>query len=114
MLHTAGGGTDAAALLKLQRLLETRECGSPAVDGYAHVKPECLETSVTNQWWQSATPDPATLVVHIERHADCERGGGREGVRACVGCVCVGGGRFDEVAAAAAAAAARVGGAATC
>ena len=26
-----------------------RECGSPAVDGYAHVKPECLEKSQTQR-----------------------------------------------------------------
>ena len=29
-----------------------RVCGSPAVDGYAHVKPDCLEASPTNKWWQ--------------------------------------------------------------
>ena len=42
-------GIDVSAV---QKILETRACGSPAVDGYAHVKPECLEASPTNQWWQ--------------------------------------------------------------
>lgn len=29
-----------------------RECGSPAVDGYAHVNATCLETSSTSRLWQ--------------------------------------------------------------
>ena len=36
----------------MQRLMQMRVCGSPAVDGYAHVKPDCLEASPTNKWWQ--------------------------------------------------------------
>jgi hypothetical protein len=50
--------------------METRVCGSPAVDGYAHVKPECLEGSPTNQWWQQHKPSPDDLDIHIERLAD--------------------------------------------
>ena len=30
--------------------LYQRVCGSPAVDGYAHVRPDCLESSPTNRW----------------------------------------------------------------
>lgn len=33
----------------MQLVLTQRVCGSPAVDGYTHVKPECLEASPTNQ-----------------------------------------------------------------
>lgn len=31
------------------KILSTRGCGSPAVDGYAHVVPKCLEDSPTNK-----------------------------------------------------------------
>ena len=40
----------------LSILLSTRVCGSPAVDGYSHVDPDCLERSPTNVWWQRAQP----------------------------------------------------------
>lgn len=53
-----------------QRILETRVCGSPAVDGYAHVEPPCLEASPTNKWWQEVKPSPDDLDVHIEKNAD--------------------------------------------
>jgi hypothetical protein len=42
----------------LQLVFTTRVCGSPAVDGYAHVKPQCLRESPTAQWWYNAKPDP--------------------------------------------------------
>ena len=45
-------------------------CGSPAVNGYADVKPECLEASPTAQWWAAAAPRPADLQVHIEKESD--------------------------------------------
>eukprot|EP00884_Botryococcus_braunii_P023092 jgi/Botrbrau1/9467/Bobra.0252s0088.1 len=53
--------------------LSSRVCGSPAIDGYAHVVPACLESSPTNTYWKKwvasgGTPDQ--LVVHIERNAD--------------------------------------------
>jgi len=32
--------------------LTARVCGSPAVDGYAHVVPKCLEESPTALWWK--------------------------------------------------------------
>jgi len=54
----------------LQRLLSSRECGSPAVDGYAHVSPPCLLQSPAMVWWKETQPAPEDLVVHIERHAD--------------------------------------------
>lgn len=58
------------ALAELQAVMEKRVCGSPAVDGYAHVKPECLEDSPTNLWWQQHKPSPDDLDIHIERLAD--------------------------------------------
>jgi len=55
----------------LQLVFTTRVCGSPAVDGYAHVKPQCLRESPTAQWWYNAKPDPyKDLVTHIEHRAD--------------------------------------------
>ena len=79
-LHTAGAAgklasTAAAAqprsdMIEVQAILELRVCGSPAVDGYAHVKPECLQASPTNQWWQEHKPKPDDLDIHIERAAD--------------------------------------------
>ncbi|GLI68829.1 hypothetical protein VaNZ11_013371 [Volvox africanus] len=53
--------------------LVTRICGSPAVDGYAHVVPKCLEDSPTAKWWAeyyASGGKQADLVVHIEKQAD--------------------------------------------
>lgn len=55
---------------ELQALLSQRVCGSPAVDGYAHVKPECLYSSPTAKWWNTTAPKPEDLDVHLERYAD--------------------------------------------
>ena len=54
----------------LQILMSTRVCGSPAVDGYAHVKPECMVASPTAAWWRQFKPRPDDLNIHIERHSD--------------------------------------------
>ncbi|KAL4522532.1 hypothetical protein Ndes2437A_g07300 [Nannochloris sp. 'desiccata'] len=55
----------------LQLVFTTRVCGSPAVDGYVHVKRQCLRESPTAQWWYNAKPDPyKDLVTHIEQRAD--------------------------------------------
>lgn len=53
--------------------LSARVCGSPAVDGYAHVSPECLESSPTNTWWHEwqqsgASKEHASAV--LEEHAN--------------------------------------------
>ena len=61
------GGKDMSPV---QKIMETRVCGRPAVDGYAHVVPSCLEESPTNKWWQENKPQPDDLDIHIERHAD--------------------------------------------
>lgn len=56
-----------------QRILSSRVCGSPAVDGYAHVDPACLMDSPTAQWWQThiiSTNRYDDLVTHLEPHAD--------------------------------------------
>mmetsp|Transcript_14643 Transcript_14643/g.46587 ORF Transcript_14643/g.46587 Transcript_14643/m.46587 type:complete len:249 (+) Transcript_14643:420-1166(+) len=50
-----------------------RECGSPAVDGYAHVKPECLEHSATAVIWKewvAAGHQAAELACSVEEEAD--------------------------------------------
>ena len=73
-------------MIEVQAVLEARVCGSPAVDGYAHVKPECLETSPTNLWWQVNKPKPDDLDIHIERGADYDGLAGEAG-RNCLVCV---------------------------
>lgn len=53
--------------------LSQRVCGSPAIDGYAHVDPACLETSPTAKWWTGWIGDggtPDELQVHFEYEAD--------------------------------------------
>lgn len=66
----------AISLVGAQVLLETRVCGSPAVDGYAHVNNTCLLNSPTARWWRAAAAEvgvagmAARSQVHIERHAD--------------------------------------------
>ncbi|CAI5503596.1 unnamed protein product [Closterium sp. Naga37s-1] len=48
-----------------------RVCGSPAVDGYAHVNATCLEASPTNRMWWSMHPQGGRsgegLDCHMER-----------------------------------------------
>ena len=46
-----------------------RECGDPAVDGYAHVDPKCLETSRTNREFDASPAARAELVAWYEPHA---------------------------------------------
>lgn len=45
-------------------------CGSPAIDGYAHVDVECLRKSPTAQWYFQFRPEPDDLVVFVDREAD--------------------------------------------
>ena len=58
----------------------SRVCGSPAIDGYAHVDPECLERSPTAAAWRAAAREavaagaklssaPYEHEIHTERHA---------------------------------------------
>lgn len=54
----------------LQILLSTRVCGSPAIEGYAHVDAQCLERSPTNAWWKRAKPQADDLLIHIEKNAN--------------------------------------------
>lgn len=63
----------AAAESGLQQLLSQRVCGSPAVDGYAHVEPKCLYSSPAAKWWkewEAGGGQRQDLVVHIEKSAD--------------------------------------------
>lgn len=53
--------------------LKSRVCGSPAIDGYIHVVPQCLEDSPTAKWWKKyygSGGKQLDLVVHIEKGAD--------------------------------------------
>mmetsp|Transcript_18462 Transcript_18462/g.44105 ORF Transcript_18462/g.44105 Transcript_18462/m.44105 type:complete len:271 (-) Transcript_18462:395-1207(-) len=53
--------------------LSQRVCGSPAVDGYSHVVPSCLENSPTAQWWiawRKSGGRLQDLIVHMEPEAD--------------------------------------------
>jgi hypothetical protein len=75
-----GGGADdaaaaAAAAAALQLLMETRVCGSPAVDGYAYVNASCLLESPTARWWRAWTARggrPEVLVAHLEPESDID------------------------------------------
>lgn len=60
-------------LAKTRTAMMTRVCGSPAVDGYSHVVPKCLEDSPTAKWWvdyYAAGGNQGDLVVHIEKSSD--------------------------------------------
>jgi len=46
-----------------------RECGSPAVDGYSHVDPSCLERSATAAQFDAAEAARLALVVWVEEGA---------------------------------------------
>ncbi|KAG1663396.1 hypothetical protein FOA52_011674 [Chlamydomonas sp. UWO 241] len=53
--------------------LMARVCGSPAVDGYSHVDPKCLDASPTAMWWKEYYRlgfRQQDLVAHIEEMAD--------------------------------------------
>lgn len=75
-LSSAASLHESAASLALKETLEAmsaRVCGSPAVDGYAHVDTKCLESSPTAKWWAAyylRGGRQKELVAHIERAAD--------------------------------------------
>lgn len=53
--------------------LYERVCGSPAVDGYAHVNASCLAASPTARWYRQHMGKDvqwSELVAHIEHRAD--------------------------------------------
>lgn len=53
--------------------METRVCGSPAVDGYQRVNISCLLQSPTARWFRGYTAAGGRyedMVVHIEQQAD--------------------------------------------
>ncbi|KAG2499241.1 hypothetical protein HYH03_002820 [Edaphochlamys debaryana] len=63
----------AEQLANTTKAMTARVCGSPAIDGYAHVVPKCLEDSPTAQWWNAyyaGGGKQGDLVVHIEKQAD--------------------------------------------
>eukprot|EP00195_Chlamydomonas_chlamydogama_P006959 CAMPEP_0202890758 /NCGR_PEP_ID=MMETSP1392-20130828/1065_1 /ASSEMBLY_ACC=CAM_ASM_000868 /TAXON_ID=225041 /ORGANISM="Chlamydomonas chlamydogama, Strain SAG 11-48b" /LENGTH=281 /DNA_ID=CAMNT_0049574389 /DNA_START=136 /DNA_END=978 /DNA_ORIENTATION=- len=64
---------DKKQLEETTKILSTRVCGSPAVDGYTHVVPKCLEDSPTAKWWKdyyASGGRQEDLQVHIERASD--------------------------------------------
>eukprot|EP01025_Chloroclados_australasicus_P024425 TRINITY_DN244_c0_g1_i1.p1 TRINITY_DN244_c0_g1~~TRINITY_DN244_c0_g1_i1.p1 ORF type:complete len:257 (+),score=34.33 TRINITY_DN244_c0_g1_i1:225-995(+) len=67
---------DTACLLNIAELaLSSRVCGSPAVDGYAHVNATCLELSPSNRWWQkyvSVGGQQQDMLPRIEEAADID------------------------------------------
>ena len=50
--HAAAFTSDPKELEEARKNLSVRVCGSPAVDGYAHAPPKCLEESPTALWWK--------------------------------------------------------------
>ena len=46
-----------------------RECGSPAIDGYAHVEPTCLVNSTTNIEFDRAETSRLEQIAWIEKYA---------------------------------------------
>jgi hypothetical protein len=66
-------GMTPAELESARKALTERVCGSPAVDGYSHVKPECLEKSPTAKWWESYYAKggkQGELIVWMEKGGD--------------------------------------------
>ncbi|XRB14699.1 hypothetical protein RI054_08g45390 [Pseudoscourfieldia marina] len=64
---------DAVDVFEPLRAPIERVCGSPAVDGYSHVSPDCLERSPTNVAWQRFVKGGGSnkqLVSHEEVSAD--------------------------------------------
>ena len=55
--------------LPIHHEMRIRECGSPAVDGYAHVVPECLVNSTTNKDFDSSETSRLEQVAWLEKHA---------------------------------------------
>lgn len=52
-----------------------RVCGDPAIDGYAHVVPQCLEDSPTAKWWAKFYAEggkQTDLVMHIEQSGEMD------------------------------------------
>jgi hypothetical protein len=47
----------------------TRECGDPAIDGYAHVVPECFDASATNREFDRSAAARERNVAWFEPHA---------------------------------------------
>jgi hypothetical protein len=48
----------------------SRACGSPAVDAYAHVEPDCLERSPTAVLYLRLLAEGTPLVPFVEERAD--------------------------------------------
>ena len=64
-----------------KRLCNTsRACGSPAIDGYAHVDSECLEVSPTARQYAALLASGSALVGHHEEGLDLDGLGVRWGI----------------------------------
>lgn len=74
----------------LQVIMETRVCGSPAVDGYRHVNVSCILQSPTARWFRdylAAGGRYEDMVVHIEQQADYDGGWGLQ-MQTSASCTC--------------------------
>lgn len=57
----------------------SRQCGSPAIDGYSRVDPKCLERSAEAARYRRLLADGAALQAHVELAADYDGLGVRWG-----------------------------------
>lgn len=53
----------------ISTMMRKRECGSPAIDGYAHVNATCLLRSATAREYDASAEARAALEASIETHA---------------------------------------------
>jgi len=58
----------------------TRECGSPAIDGYSHVDPKCFESSRTAKLYHALLAQGTELAPFSEPQADYDGLGVRWGI----------------------------------
>lgn len=58
----------------------SRQCGSPAIDGYSRVDPKCLERSAEAARYRRLLADGAALQAHVELAADYDGLGVRWGI----------------------------------
>ena len=58
----------------------SRACGSPAIDGYSHVKPKCIEASPTARLYHRLLEVGTRLVAFAEPHADYDGLGVKWGI----------------------------------
>lgn len=68
-VNTVAPRIEEPAISTLTTTTRTRECGSPAIDGYAHVNATCLLRSATAREYDASAEARAALEASIETHA---------------------------------------------